>query len=170
MRNQHCALALALVIVVAAALAAIFHQSRTFTQIMGQDYDPERIDHVQVFLSAMDHDTPSREVFLTPEDPATQTLLDLLNGSLYEVQYAPVWANTDRSVRLDYIISMTIVMDPEDGGYPYADLRFRGCPEAEIHGVNSVWPRWIQTYYRADSALQQEILDLLLAQPYQEVP
>lgn len=58
MRNQHCALALALVIVVAAALAAIFHQSRTFTQIMGQDYDPERIDHVQVFLSAMDHDTP----------------------------------------------------------------------------------------------------------------
>ena len=36
MRNQHCALALALVIVVAAALAAIFHQSRTFPQLVGQ--------------------------------------------------------------------------------------------------------------------------------------
>ncbi len=138
MRNQHCALALALVIVVAAALVAIFHQSRTFTQIMGQDYAPEKVDSIHVYLQAMGHDAPSREVVLTPEDPATQALLDLLNRSLYEVQYAPVWANTDRSVRLDYIISMTIVMDPEDGGYPYADLRFRGCPEAEIHGVDSV--------------------------------
>ena len=138
MRNQHCALALALVIVVAAALVAIFHQSRTFTQIMGQDYAPEKVDSIHVYLQAMGHDAPSREVVLTPEDPATQALLDLLNRSLYEVQYAPVWANTDRSVRLDYIISMTIVMDPEDGGYPYADLRFRGCPEAEIHGGDSV--------------------------------
>ena len=138
MRNQHCALALALVIVVAAALVAIFHQSRTFTQIMGQDYAPEKVDSIHVYVQAMGHDAPSREVVLTPEDPATQALLDLLNRSLYEVQYAPVWANTDRSVRLDYIISMTIVMDPEDGGYPYADLRFRGCPEAEIHGVDSV--------------------------------
>ena len=120
MRNQHCALALALVIVVAAALVAIFHQSRTFTQIMGQDYAPEKVDSIHVYLQAMGHDAPSREVVLTPEDPATQALLDLLNRSLYEVQYAPVWANTDRSVRLDYIISMTIVMDPES--FPSASL------------------------------------------------
>ena len=30
----------------------------------------------------------------------------------------PVWANTDRSVRLDYIISMTIVMDQRTVGTP----------------------------------------------------
>ena len=28
---------------------------------------------------------------------------------------------------------------------------------------------WVRTYYRADLAFQQEVLDLLLAQPYEEV-
>ena len=40
MTKQNRALGLALVIVVAAALVAIFHQSRTFAQAMGQDYAP----------------------------------------------------------------------------------------------------------------------------------
>ena len=29
---------------------------------------------------------------------------------------------------------------------------------------------WVRTYYRADLAFQQEVLDLLLAQPYEGGP
>mgnify|MGYP007108049656 CR=1 FL=1 len=42
-KRNNGALAIGIVIVIVAALVAIFHQSRTFTQIMGQDYAPEKV-------------------------------------------------------------------------------------------------------------------------------
>ena len=60
MTKSKGALALGLVIVVVAALLAIFNQSRTFAQFMGPDYDPGKLDNIQIFLSAIDNDTPSR--------------------------------------------------------------------------------------------------------------
>ena len=77
-KRNNGALAIGIVIVIVAALVAIFTQSRTFAQAMGQDYAPEKVDSVRVYLNAMDHDTPSREVVLSGEDPAAQELLALL--------------------------------------------------------------------------------------------
>ena len=85
MTKSKGALALGLVIVVVAALLAIFNQSRTFAQFMGPDYDPGKLDNIQIFLSAIDNDTPSREITLTPEDPAAQELLALLNRQTYDL-------------------------------------------------------------------------------------
>ena len=51
MTKQNRALGLALVIVVAAALVAIFTQSRTFAQTMGQDYDPGQVQAIHAGLA-----------------------------------------------------------------------------------------------------------------------
>ena len=44
------ALAIGVVVVVVAALLAIFNQSRTFAQTMGQDYDPGQVQAIHVAL------------------------------------------------------------------------------------------------------------------------
>ena len=44
------ALAIGVVVVVVAALLAIFNQSRTFAQAMGQDYDPGQVQAIQADL------------------------------------------------------------------------------------------------------------------------
>ena len=88
MRNRTSGvLFVGVVVVVVAALLAIFNQSRTFAQFMGPDYDPGKLDNIQIFLSAIDNDTPSREITLTLEDPAAQELLELLNRQTYDVVY-----------------------------------------------------------------------------------
>lgn len=171
MRNQHCALGLALVIVVAAALVAIFHQSRTFTQIMGQDYAPGKVDSVHVYLQAMGHDAPSREVVLSGEDPAAQELLALLGSQTYDVGYE-VGAIEGHAVPLDYTITLILTMEPEpEEGASAAFLYFDGSDEATMDGLDRAAGSngWVRTHYQADPAFQQEILDLLLAQPYEEI-
>lgn len=45
------ALAIGVVVVVVAALLAIFNQSRTFAQTMGQDYDPGQVQAIHVARS-----------------------------------------------------------------------------------------------------------------------
>ena len=170
MRNQHCALGLALVIVVAAALVAIFHQSRTFPQIMGQDYAPEKVDSVRVYLNAMDHDTPSREVVLSGEDPAAQELLALLVSQTYDVGYE-VGAIEGHALPLDYTITLILTMEPEEEGVSAPFLYFDGSDEATMDGLDKAAGSngWVRTHYRVDLAFQQEILDLLLAQPYEVI-
>lgn len=171
MRNQHCALGLALVIVVAAALVAIFTQSRTFAQAMGQGYAPEKVDSVHVYLQAMGHDAPSREVVLSGEDPAAQELLALLGSQTYDVGYE-VGAIEGHAVPLDYTITLILTMEPEpEERASAAFLYFDGSDEATMDGLDRAAGSngWVRTHYRVDLAFQQEILDLLLAQPYEEI-
>ncbi|MFQ7138701.1 hypothetical protein [Evtepia sp.] len=170
MRNRSSgALSVGVVVVVVAALLAIFNQSRTFAQFMGPDYDPGKLDNVQIFLSAIDNDTPSREITLTPEDPAAQELLELLNRQTYDVVYGV--GTIGSQVPLAYTVSLTLVMEREEDGYPSAFFYLNGSPEMTIRGLEqgADFSNLIPTYYRADPAFQQEVLDLLLAQPYEEV-
>lgn len=81
------ALAIGVVVVVVAALLAIFNQSRTFAQTMGQDYDPGQVQAIHVALYAPD-DAQSRRVTLSPTDPAAQELLTLLGSQMYDVVYS----------------------------------------------------------------------------------
>ena len=78
MTKSKGALALGLVIVVVAALLAIFNQSRTFPQLMGQSYAPTKVESIHIYLSPMQNGLPARELTLTQEDPAAQDLLALL--------------------------------------------------------------------------------------------
>ena len=125
-KRNNGALAIGIVIVIVAALVAIFTQSRTFAQAMGQDYAPEKVDSVRVYLNAMDHDTPSREVVLSGEDPAAQELLALLGSQTYDVGYE-VGAIEGHAVPLDYTITLILTMEPEpEEGASAAFLYFDG--------------------------------------------
>ena len=172
-KRNNGALAIGIVIVIVAALVAIFTQSRTFTQIMGQDYAPEKVDSVHVYLQAMGHDAPSREVVLSGEDPAAQELLALLGSQTYDVGYE-VGAIEGHAVPLDYTITLILTMEPEpeEEGVSSAFLYFDGSDEATMDGLDRAAGSngWVRTHYQADPAFQQEILDLLLAQPYEAIP
>lgn len=169
-KRNNGALAIGIVIVIVAALVAIFHQSRTFTQIMGQDYAPEKVDSIHVYLQAMGHDAPSREVVLSGEDPAAQELLALLGSQTYDVGYE-VGAIEGHAVPLDYTITLILTMEPEEEGASAPFLYFDGSDEATMDGLDRAAGSngWVRTHYRVDLAFQQEILDLLLAQPYEEI-
>ena len=170
-KRNNGALAIGIVIVIVAALVAIFTQSRTFAQAMGQDYAPEKVDSVRVYLQAMGHDAPSREVVLSGEDPAAQELLALLGSQTYDVGYE-VGAIEGHAVPLDYTITLILTMEPEpEEGASAAFLYFDGSDEATMDGLDRAAGSngWVRTHYQADPAFQQEILDLLLAQPYEEI-
>lgn len=171
-KRNNGALAIGIVIVIVAALVAIFTQSRTFAQAMGQGYAPEKVDSVRVYLNAMDHDIPSREVVLSGEDPAAQELLALLGSQTYDVGYE-VGAIEGHAVPLDYTITLILTMEPEseEEGASAAFLYFDGSDEATMDGLDRAAGSngWVRTHYRVDLAFQQEVLDLLLAQPYEEI-
>lgn len=172
-KRNNGALAIGIVIVIVAALVAIFTQSRTFAQAMGQGYAPEKVDSVRVYLQAMGHDAPSREVVLSGEDPAAQELLALLGSQTYDVGYE-VGAIEGHAVPLDYTITLILTMEPEleEEGVSSAFLYFDGSDEATMDGLDRAAGSngWVRTHYQADPAFQQEILDLLLAQPYEAIP
>lgn len=169
-KRNNGALAIGIVIVIVAALVAIFTQSRTFAQAMGQDYAPEKVDSIHVYLQAMGHDAPSREVVLSGEDPAAQELLALLGSQTYDVGYE-VGAIEGHAVPLDYTITLILTMEPEEEGASASFLYFDGSDEATMDGLDKAAGSngWVRTHYRVDLAFQQEILDLLLAQPYEEI-
>ena len=169
-KRNNGALAIGIVIVIVAALVAIFTQSRTFAQAMGQDYAPEKVDSIHVYLQAMGHDAPSREVVLSGEDPAAQELLALLGSQTYDVGYE-VGAIEGHAVPLDYTITLILTMEPEEEGASAPFLYLDGSDEATMDGLDRAAGSngWVRTHYRVDLAFQQEILDLLLAQPYEEI-
>lgn len=170
-KRNNGALAIGIIIVIAAALVAIFTQSRTFAQIMGQGYAPEKVDGIHVYLSAVDRDTPSREVFLSGEDPAAQDLLALLGSQTYRVNYE-VGAREGHPVLLDYTVALSLTMAPEGDQQTVAAVYLDGSSAADIRGLDPAegdHTLGVRTHYRADLAFQQEVLDLLLTQPYEEI-
>ena len=167
MRNRTSgALFVGVVVVVVAALLAIFNQSRTFAQFMGPDYDPGKLDNIQIFLSAIDNDTPSREITLTPEDPAAQELLALLNRQTYDVVYSFGTVSGGYSAPYGYLANLAIRLPEKGTGYSWASITLSGEPQLQISGP---YQPGYQTY-RADPAVQKAIMDLLLAQPYETIP
>ena len=169
MRNQHCALGLALVIVVAAALVAIFHQSRTFPQLVGQSYAPDKVESIHIYLSPMHNGLPTRELTLTQEDSAAQDLLDLLGSQVYDVWY-DVDSGEGHQILLDYTVYMVLYMEPEGEEQTVATVSMDGSAYMDTDALGpggwSSNSNWVRTHYQADPAFQQEILDLLLAESF----
>ena len=106
---------------------------------------------------------------LSGEDPAAQELLALLGSQTYDVGYE-VGAIEGHAVPLDYTITLILTMEPEEEGASAPFLYFDGSDEATMDGLDKAAGSngWVRTHYRVDLAFQQEILDLLLAQPYEK--
>ena len=152
-------------VVVVAALLAIFNQSRTFAQTMGQDYDPGQVQAIHVALYAPD-DAQSRQVTLSPTDPAAQELLTLLGSQMYDVVYSLGTVSGGYSAPYGYLANLAIRLPEKGTGYSWASITLSGEPQLQISGP---YQPGYQTY-RADPAVQKAIMDLLLAQPYETIP
>lgn len=151
-----------LLAVAATAVLFLLFRPRTFAQTMGPDYDPRQIQEITAHLSSLDRQTPSREITLSPEDPAAKDLLALLESHTYPPIYQ--WGAIEgHGVTLDYMASLCMVFQREEDGYPAAFLFFDGYPEIQISGPNTSMGT-----YKLSEAAQQELLDLLLKQPYEE--
>ena len=159
------ALAIGVVVVVMAALLAIFNQFRTFAQTMGQDYDPGQVQAIHVALYAPD-DAQSRQVTLSPTDPAAQELLTLLGSQMYDVVYSFGTVSGGYSAPYGYLANLAIRLPEKGIGYSWASITLSGEPQLQISGP---YQPGYQTY-RADPAVQKAIMDLLLAQPYEAIP
>lgn len=160
------ALAIGVVVVVVAALLAIFNQSRTFAQAMGQDYDPGQVQAIQADLLYVADDTQSRRVTLSPTDPAAQELLTLLDSQMYDVVYSLGAVSGGSGAPYGYLANLEIQLPEKGTGYPWARITLSGEPQLQISGPY----RLDYQTYRADPAVQKAIMDLLLAQPYEAIP
>ena len=130
------------------------------------------MESIHIYLSPMQNGLPARELTLTQEDPAAQDLLALLGSQVYDVWY-DVGAGGGHQILLDYTVYMTLSMEPEGRRRPWRPSPWTGLrtwiPMFWVRGVGAAAKNWVRTYYRADLAFQQEVLDLPLAQPYEEV-
>ena len=127
------ALAIGVVVVVVAALLAIFNQSRTFAQTMGQDYDPGQVQAIHVALYAPD-DAQSRQVTLSPTDPAAQELLTLLGSQMYDVVYSLGTVSGGYSAPYGYLANLAIRLPEKGTGYSWASITLSGEPQLQISG------------------------------------
>ena len=148
------------IVVLAAVLLTAAYYPRSFAQAMGEDYDRQRLDHISIYLSHPEQGQ-SREITLSPADPATEDLLALLEGQRYRPVYHNPWTPiSGRALALDYWVHGVFVFQEEEDGSAAVSLSFDGNPEIGI-GPGGVFRRG----YRLDPAVQQQLLDLLTAQP-----
>ena len=135
-RQTSGALAIGVVVVVVAALLAIFNQSRTFAQTMGQDYDPGQIQAIHVALYAPD-DAQSRQVTLSPTDPAAQELLTLLGSQMYDVVYSFGTVSGGYSAPYGYLANLAIRLPEKGIGYSWASITLSGEPSCRSPALTS---------------------------------
>ena len=134
------ALAIGVVVVVVAALLAIFNQSRTFAQTMGQDYDPGQVQAIHVALYAPD-DAQSRQVTLSPTDPAAQELLTLLGSQMYDVVYSFGTVSGGYSAPYGYLANLAIRLPEKGTGYSWASITLSGgAPAADLRPLPAGLP------------------------------
>lgn len=62
----------------------------TLPQVLGKDF--AQLKEVQIHLSHVRNNSPSRDLTLSPDDPATGDLLALLEGQRYRPVYHNPWA------------------------------------------------------------------------------
>ena len=160
-RRRAVVIAVVIVLLVAVILTVAYYP-RSFAQAVGGSYDPAKtpqengLQEVHVFLSGVTVDE-TRELHLDPDDPAAAELTALLDSQ----SWRPVYPEVGRQVELDYVVmGVYLVGDPYGGGRPGARFFLDGSGIAQAGQGGDLKD------YRMDPALQQEILDLLLEQPY----
>ena len=160
-RRRAVVIAVVIVLLVAVILTVAYYP-RSFAQAVGGSYDPAKtsqengLQEVYVILSGITVDE-TRELHIDPDDPAAAELTALLDSQ----SWRPVYPEVGRQVELDYVVmGVYLVGDPYGGGRPGARFFLDGSGIAQTGQGGDLKD------YRMDPALQQEILDLLLEQPY----
>lgn len=160
-RRRAVVIAVVIVLLVAVILTVAYFP-RSFAQAVGGSYDPAKtpqengLQEVYVILSGITVDE-TRELHIDPDDPAAAELTALLDSQ----SWRPVYPEVGRQVELDYVVmGVYLVGDPYGGGRPGARFFLDGSGIAQAGQGGDLKD------YRMDPALQQQILDLLLEQPY----
>ena len=124
---------------------------RTLDQAMGGDFDRTEVLSVQALLMSRGE---SKEVTIDPKDPACQELLTLLDSRRYVRTPPRQW----QEITLAYHVILAFGTEGADHC-----MDFTGDDGMRFYGSH-VRDRWFRT--PGGEAFQQEILDLLLAQPH----
>lgn len=161
-RRRRAVVIAVVIVLLAAVILTVAYFPRSFAQAVGGSYDPAKtpqengLQEVYIILSGVTVDE-TRELHLDPDDPAAAELTALLDSQ----SWRPVYPEVGRQVELDYVVmGVYLVGDPYGGGRPGARFFLDGSGIAQAGQGGDLKD------YRMDPALQQEILDLLLAQPY----
>lgn len=161
-RRRRVVVIAVVIVLLAAVILTVAYYPRSFAQAVGGSYDPAKtpqengLQEVHVFLSGVTVDE-TRELHIDPDDPAAAELTALLDSQ----SWRPVYPEVGRQVELDYVVmGVYLVGDPYGGGRPGARFFLDGSGIAQAGQGGDLKD------YRMDPALQQQILDLLLEQPY----
>lgn len=161
-RRRRVVVIAVVIVLLAAVILTVAYYPRSFAQAVGGSYDPAKtpqengLQEIYVILSGITVDE-TRELHIDPDDPAAAELTALLDSQ----SWRPVYPEVGRQVELDYVVmGVYLVGDPYGGGRPGARFFLDGSGIAQAGQGGDLKD------YRMDPALQQEILDLLLEQPY----
>lgn len=164
-RRRRVVVIAVVIVLLAAVILTVAYYPRSFAQAVGGSYDPAKtpqengLQEVYIILSGITVDE-TRELHIDPDDPAAAELTALLDSQ----SWRPVYPEVGRQVELDYVVmGVYLVGDPYGGGRPGARFFLDGSGIAQAGQGGDLKD------YRMDPALQQEILDLLLEQPYTPV-
>lgn len=165
-RRRRVVVIAVVIVLLAAVILTVAYYPRSFAQAVGGSYDPAKtsqengLQGVHIILSGVIADE-TRELHIAPDDPAAAEVTALLDSQ----SWRPAYPTGARQIGMDYMVMASYVMvgDGQEGGIPAARVLLDGSRIAQA-GVGADLKD-----YRMDPALQQEILDLLLEQPYTPV-
>ncbi|MGM9565427.1 hypothetical protein [Evtepia sp.] len=144
--------ALAVVLILAAVVVWTSYP-RTFDQAMGRGFDRDRVTHVTAFFTPLKTGEDSIRIELSPDDPAYEDLLALLDSQ----EYHPNFDQYSQSMTIGGIFISFIQEDGPWNMYFTGNERMQFLPHTGKDAFYST---------PGGEAFQQEILDLLLAQPH----
>ena len=87
-RRRNLLILVGILAILTAFLMAAYWPS-TLPQVLGKDF--AQLKEVQIHLSHVRNNSPSRDLTLSPDDPATGDLLALLEGQRYRPVYHNPW-------------------------------------------------------------------------------
>ena len=148
----------ALVLLVAAVILWA-KTPRTFEQAMGNGFDRIRVDQVHAFVPTVrGGEADTHEVTLYPEDPAYEELWTLLD----EQEFYPAMRKVQsQQMQLDHYAYLSFLIQEEDSWYSWR-VDMPGSRYIQFLGYNK------SRHFSPSGGLdfQQDVIDLLLAQPY----
>lgn len=155
-RTKRTLILIAALVLLVAAVTLWAKIPRTFEQAMGNGFDRTRVDQVHAFVSTV-NGIETREVFLSPGDPAYEELWALLDAQ----EYYPVMKRVHgQQMQLDHYVFLAFRI-PEEEGWSSWPVDISGSRYIQFLGGRNL-------YFSPSGGLafQQDVIDLLLAQPY----
>lgn len=134
---------------------------RTFDQAMGGGFDRTRVDQVHAFVPTVRGGDETHEVILSPKDPTYEELWALLDSQ----EYYPVMERVDgQQMQLEHYAFLAFRI-PEEEGWSSWPVDIPGSRYIQFLGGSG------NHHFSPSGGLefQQDVIDLLLAQPTEDV-